>query len=134
MHIEFDFARPFFSSACPIGRANKIARPKNRARRSKFLHLWWTFSQIIEEIDVIQEVLLPEISELNDSTLDKKQGEQTECSSKRDSRKKMDLILSIIFTVMPIDGSCYRVINSSILQEFLFHLSQNVHHAMKKKY
>ena len=131
MHIEFDFARPFLSSACPIGRANKIARPKNRARRSKFVHLWWTFSQIIEQIDVIQEVLF---SELNDSTLDKKQGEQTECSSKRDSRKKMDLILSIMFTVIPIDGSCYIVINSSILREFFFHPSQNVHHAMKKKY
>ena len=33
VHIELDFARPFF--AC----ANKIARPKSRARRVKFVQL-----------------------------------------------------------------------------------------------
>ena len=37
----------------------------------------------------------------------------------------MDLILSIIFAITPIDGSCYRVMDSSNIQEF-FHLSQNV--------
>ena len=32
----------------------------------------------------------------------------------------MDLILPIIFAITPTDGSCYRVISSSIPQE-LFH-------------
>ena len=35
VYIEFDFARPFF--VCVIGRINKIAHPKSRARRSKFV-------------------------------------------------------------------------------------------------
>ena len=34
---------------------------------------------------------------------------------------KMDLLLPIIFTITPVDGLCYRVVDSSILQEiFLF--------------
>ena len=43
----------------------------------------------------------------------------------------MDLILSIMFTITLIDGSWYRVIDSSILQDF-FRLSQNFCHTMKK--
>ena len=43
----------------------------------------------------------------------------------------MDLILPIIFAITPIDGSCYRVIDSSNIQES-FNLSQDVYHAMKK--
>ena len=39
VHIDFDFARPFF--AYPIGRASKNARPKNRARRSEFVQFWY---------------------------------------------------------------------------------------------
>ena len=35
--VHFGFDQPFFF-ACPIGRASKIARPKNRARRKKFVH------------------------------------------------------------------------------------------------
>ena len=53
--------------------------------------------------------------------------------SKKDSRKKkMCLIMPIIFAFIPLDGSCYRVIDSSILQDF-FHLSLNSYYAMKKK-
>ena len=44
----------------------------------------------------------------------------------------MDLIFSNIFPITPIDGSYYRVINSSILQK-MFYVSQNFCHAMKKK-
>ena len=33
---HFGFDQSFF--ACPIGRASKIARPKSRARRKKFVH------------------------------------------------------------------------------------------------
>ena len=36
-----------------------------------------TSSQIVEQVEVIEEVVLPGISKLNDSALDKKQVEQT---------------------------------------------------------
>ena len=35
----------------------------------------------------------------------------------------------IKFAITPIDGLCYRVIDSSVLQDIFFHLSQN----LKKK-
>ena len=39
--------------------------------------------------------------------------------SKKDIRnRKMDLLLPIIFAITPIDGLCYRVIKSLILEEF----------------
>ena len=58
-----------------------------------------TSSQIVEQIVIIQEVVLLEISKLNDSALDKKQADLTQLFPKKDSRKrKMDLILRIIFT------------------------------------
>ena len=44
----------------------------------------------------------------------------------------MDLILPIIFAITPTDGSCYRVFDSSTLQDF-FHLPQNFCHDMRKK-
>ena len=44
---------------------------------------------------------------------------------KNSRNSKIDLILPIIFAITPIDGSCYRVIDSSNIQEF-FHLSQKV--------
>ena len=48
---------------------------------------------------------------------------------------KMDLILPIIFAATPADASCYRVIDSSTLQEFaFFHLSGNAYHAIPKKH
>ena len=37
-----------------------------------------TFSQVFEQIEVIQGVVLPAISKLNDSTSDKKPGDQTQ--------------------------------------------------------
>ena len=80
------------------------------------------FSQIVEQIEVIQENVLPGISKLDDSAPGKKQGDQTQFSPKKKhcKIKKMDLILPIIFAITPTDGSCYRVISSSIPQE-LFH-------------
>ena len=39
VHIDFDFAQPY-CFACPTGRTSKIARPKNRACRSKFVQPW----------------------------------------------------------------------------------------------
>ena len=37
---------------------------------------------------------------------------------------KIGFILDIIFSVTPVDGSCYRVIDSSILQEVLRSVSK----------
>ena len=36
----------------------------------------------------------------------------------------MDLILLFTFAITPIDGSCYRVINSSNMQEFFSSVSK----------
>ena len=56
---------------------------------------------------------------MNDSPPDKKPKEQTQFFSKKgSSKRKMVSILSIIFAITTIDGSCYRVIDSSILQDF----------------
>ena len=44
---------------------------------------------------------------------------------KKDSRKKkIDLILPIVFAITPIDGSRYRVIDSSILPELFSSVSK----------
>lgn len=49
---------------------------------------------------------------MKDSALNKKQGDYTQFSPKKDSMKmKMDLILPIIFAITPVDGSHYRVID-----------------------
>ena len=45
----------------------------------------------------------------------------------------MDLVLPIIFAIIPIVGSCYRVIDSSNIQEHFFICLKNFYHAMKKK-
>ena len=74
---------------------------------------------------------------LNHSALDKKQGAKTQFFPKKYSRKrKMDFILPIIFTVTATDGLCYRVINSSILQELFSSVSksQKIHHPIKKNH
>ena len=80
-----------------------------------------TSSQVVEQIQVIQEVVLPGAFKLNGPAADKKPKDQTQVSQKGDPRKrKMDLILPIIFIITPIDGLCYRVIDSLILQDFFF--------------
>ena len=45
------------------------------------------FSQIIEQIEVIQENVLPGISKLDDSAPGKKQGDQTQFSPKENTVK-----------------------------------------------
>ena len=53
-------------------------------------------------------------------------------SKKNKSRKRnIDLILPDIFPITPVDGSCYSVIHSAILQEFFHHFPQSFHRAMK---
>ena len=47
---------------------------------------------------------------MKDSALNKKQGDYTQFSPKKDSMKmKMDLILPFIFAITPVDRLCYRV-------------------------
>ena len=56
---------------------------------------------------------------MNDSAPDKKPKEQIQFSPKKDSSKrKIVLISPIIFPITPVDWSFYRVIDSSILQDF----------------
>ena len=45
---------------------------------------------------------------------------------------KMDSLLSLSDNIPPIDGSCYRIIDSSILQDIFSNLPQNVYYAMQK--
>ena len=85
--------------------------------------------QTFEQIEVTLEAVLPEISKLNDlvikeknndiqsSFLQKKtvQKEQTDFSNSEMDSSQFLLLSSNNST--PIDGSCYRTINSSILQE-----------------
>ena len=60
------------------------------------------------------------VPKLNNSALNKKHGNQTQFYPKKFSRKrKTDLILFIKFTITIINGSCYRVIDLSTLQEFI---------------
>ena len=59
----------------------------------KYIHSFWhcvvndegpsTFSQIVEQIKVIQGAVLPGICKMNDSAPDKKQKEQTQFSPKK---------------------------------------------------
>ena len=42
----------------------------------------------------------------------------------------MDLVLAIIFAMKPIDGSCYRGIDTSILQK-IFSSDPKRYHAMQ---
>ena len=60
---------------------------------------------------------------MNEWASKKKRKEQTQFLPKKTLvKKKLVLILPIIFAITRIDGSCYRVIDSSVLQDF-FHLS-----------
>ena len=47
-----------------------------------------------------------------------KETKQNFLQKKQNKTGKMDLILPIMFAITPIDGSCYRVIDSSNIQEF----------------
>ena len=70
----------------------------------------------------LNKVILPRICKLSDSSPDKKQEDQTQRSTLIRSntlKTKMNLILSIIFTIAPINGSGCRVMGSSILDEIL---------------
>ena len=72
---------------------------------------------------------------LNDSELDKKQGDQAQFLPKKDSRKrKLDFILlkisycsktDFIFSVTQADGLRNKTISSSVVQEFFSSVSKS---------
>ena len=46
-----------------------------------------TFSETVEQIELVMEIDLPEVSKLSGSVINKNQGDQTVSSRKKDSRK-----------------------------------------------
>ena len=68
-------------------------------------------SQTVTQIEVVKEVVLPEVSKLNDSVMNKEQGDQTQKKSSK--KKKMGLLLSVYLlpAITLIDGSCYKIID-----------------------
>ena len=46
-----------------------------------------TFSETVEQIELVMEIDLPEVSKLSGSGINKNQGDQTVSSRKKDSRK-----------------------------------------------
>ena len=57
-------------------------------------------SQTVTQIEVVKEVVLPEVSKLNDSVMNKEQGDQTQ---KKGSKKKENG-----FAVVRIFATCYH--------------------------
>ena len=68
-------------------------------------------SQTVTQIEVVKEVVLPEVSKLNDSVMNKEQGDQTQKKSSK--KKKVGLLLSVYLlpAITLIDGSCYKIID-----------------------
>ena len=84
-----------------------------------------TSSQIYEQIEVIQDVVTPRKSKMNDTTRDKKQKN----SGKKNLRKENGFNIAHYIAKAPIHRLCNSVIDSSVL--ISFHLSQNVYQAKK---
>ena len=68
-------------------------------------------SQTVTQIEFVKEVVLPEVSKLNDSVMNKEQGDQTR--KKGFKKKKMGLLLLVYLlpAITLIDGSCYKIID-----------------------
>ena len=63
-----------------------------------------TSSQIAEQIDVIQEVVLPAVTKLNDSAINKEKGDHTQFSPNTVTALEMVGILPIMFfLITPVD-------------------------------
>ena len=61
-------------------------------------------SQIAEQIDVIQEVVLPAVAKLNDSAINKEKGDQTQFSPNTVTTLEMVGLLPIMFfLIKPVD-------------------------------
>ena len=93
-----------------------------------------TSSQIVEQIEVIQEVVLPGISKLNDWAPDKKKGDQTQFFRKKILEKGKGIWHCLLYLLS--NQLMVRVIERFIHQTYknFFRLSQNFSHAMKKKH
>ena len=94
--------------------------------------------QTFEQLYVIQEIILPEVSKLNDSVVIKTTRSIEVLSKKAPNGKKNGFFLKSkidsppIFLLSPnnitsIDESCYKIIVLAILQIF-FQLSKNFNH------
>ena len=82
--------------------------------------------QTVQEIEVTEEVVSPEVSKLNLSVINKKQRVEKQLCLEKDSRKKkMDWSLVTQKYITSVGGS--------ILQE-IFYLSQNVCYAIEKNH
>ena len=55
-------------------------------------------SEIVEQIEVIQVVLLPGESKQNDSTIKKKQGDQTQFSSKKTLEQRKCICYCVLYS------------------------------------
>ena len=72
-----------------------------------------TSSQTVEQIEDITGGGIPGLSKMNDSALDKEQGDYTQFSPKKDSRKmEIDLLYPIIFAIPPVAISSVRKCSS----------------------
>ena len=93
-----------------------------------------TYSQIVEQIDVIQGVVLPWISKLNDSAPDKKQGGQTQFFPKKNLEKGKWIWYCQLY--LRSHQLMERVIEKQIHKFYkdFFHLPQNFYRAIKKKH
>ena len=59
-----------------------------------------TSTEIFEQIGVMQKVVVPGISELKDLVPDKKWGDQTQFSSKKDSRKEQCIWHCLLYLIL----------------------------------
>ena len=85
-----------------------------------------TFSrQTVEQLEVIQELVFPEVSKVNDLVINKKYEDQYSFLQKKNLEKKVDssLLLFLLSNIPPIDGSNFKIIESSDLNKF-FHVSK----------
>ena len=74
------------------------------------------------------------ISKLNDVVLDKRQRDQSQFSPKKVSRKrKTNLIWDIIFAFTSIGWIVLQINQSIQVYKKIFHVSQNVNRAIKRK-
>ena len=88
-----------------------------------------TSSRIVEQIEDIQEVDIHRVHLGRMTQNYETRKPRTVFFKKYFRKRKMDLILPIIFAMTPFYGSCYRVIDTSGLQEF-FSSGPKCYHAM----
>ena len=81
----------------------------------------------VKQIEVIQEVVSPEVSKLNDRKMNKKRGDQIQFSPEKKTLKKRKWIYhhsSPNNIIIPVHGLCFKIIDSSILKEIFSSVSK----------